>query len=343
MRKFSAGGEKLLNIFSFLIYIFALFLMKITGFFSYSFLVRLGKFLGNILYIFPCFGRLCYQNVHAAFPEKSKEEAKDIARKSLQSLALTCLEFLWIRSNEDEWVKMLDLTDADEVAKMGLACLPEGKGAIFVTPHLGNWEISGKLLAQVYKFPMATVARTSRNPYLDKLISGGRSSSGNVEIIYAKGGAKGMKSALNKGKTLGILIDQNVKLRHGGIFVNMFGLPIPVSRAPAVLGRTQNRFFAVGASFRQENGTFKVYLKTLPKPAKDYESDEELIQALTDISEELIRMAPEQYLWMYKRFQYIPEGTPQEAVQRFPSYAKRPNKHFYTNNPLVLGRRKKED
>lgn len=330
----------MINILSFLVYIFTLLLTKIAGFFSYPFIVKTGKFMGNILYIFPCFGNLCYQNVHAAFPEKSKKEAKDIARKSLQSLALTCLEFLWIRSHEEEWVKMLDLTGADQVAMAGVESLKEGKGAIFVTPHLGNWEVSGKLLAQVYKMPMATVVRTSRNPYLDKLISGGRSSTGNVEIIYAKGGAKGMKKALDNGRTLGILIDQNVKLRHGGVFVNMFGLPIPVSRAPAVLGRTQNRFFAVGASFRQENGTFKVYLKTLPKPAKEYESDEALIQALTDISEELIRMAPEQYLWMYKRFQYIPEGTAEEAVKRFPSYAKRPNKHFYTNNAWELGRKK---
>lgn len=328
------------NIFPFLIYILAVLLMRIVGTFTRSFLLKSGRILGNILYIIPGIGYLCFVNVRSAFPEKTEEEVKKIARGSLQSLATTVLEFFWIRRHSDEFIKLLDLTNADEAALKGAELLKEGNGAILITPHLGNWEFGGRLLAQIYRYPMATVARTIRNPYLDKLIRGNRSNCGNVEIIFAKGGAHAMKKALDRGKCLGILIDQNVKLRHGGIFINMFGLPVPVSRAPATLGKTKNRYIAVGACLRKEDGTFAVHIKALPKETGEYESDEELIQALMDISEEYIRMAPEQYLWMYKRFQYIPDGLPEELVKRFPPYAQRPNKHFYTNNAVELGKRK---
>lgn len=331
----------MLNIPALFVYLLATAVGWIIGKCSRSFLRKTAVLFGNVMYIFPCFGKLCLENVMAAFPEKSREEAAGIAKESLQNLVLTVLEFFWIRQNPDKLCEIVDTEGSDAVAAEGLKKIGEGKGAILVTPHLGNWEFSGRILAQVYKYKMATVVRSTRNPYLDKLVSGSRSSGGDVEIIYSKGGAKAMNIALKSGKTLGILIDQNVKLRHGGIFVNMFGMPVPVSRAPAALGRTQDRFFAVGATLRKKDGSMASYLKTLPKPAKEYESDEELIQALTELSEEFIRMAPEQYLWMYKRFQYIPHGTPEEIVKKYPPYAKFPNKHFYTNNPLELGKRKK--
>ena len=322
------------DLFCFILYIIVAPFMALVGLFSHPFLMKTGKFIGRFLYILPGFGGLCRENVHAAFPEKSEKEVREIARKSLEHLLITVLEFFWIRKHPDELEKMIDRSQAAETALLGLEKTKDGQGTILITPHLGNWEFAGRGLAQIYGYKMATVVRSIRNPYLDKLLSDSRSSCGNVEIIYSEGGARAMNSALNNGKTLGILIDQNVKLRHGGIFVNMFGLPVPISRAPATLGRMKNRFIAVGACFRQEDGSFRAVLRSLPKEAIEYESDQALIQKLTDMSEELIRMAPEQYLWMYKRFQYIPDGTPEEALKRFPSYAKKASVHFYSRCPI---------
>lgn len=51
---------------------------------------------------------------------------------------------------------------------------------------------------------------------------------------------------------------------------------------------------------------------------------------MTDITEEFIRMAPDQYLWLYKRFQYIPENVSPEIRRRYPAYARVPNKRFFS-------------
>ena len=48
-------------------------------------------------------------------------------------------------------------------------------------------------------------------------------------------------------------------------------------------------------------------------------------------SEKIIRENPDQYLWMYRRFQYIPEDAAPEQISRYPWYATRPGKSFYSH------------
>lgn len=317
-------------------YLLVASVMKLVGAVPYSFLRKTARFFAHLLNKLPAVGGLCRVNIAAAFPEKSQEEVCRIAQKSLENLFLTLLEFLWIRKHPEKLPELVDLTQVEECAKEGLEKCADKTGVILITPHLGNWEFSGRILAQIYHFPMATIVRKARNPYLDTLISSGRKGEDSVEIIHSEGAARAMKHALQTGKSIGILIDQNTKGRDGGIFVNLFGLPVPVSRAPAVLGRKQNRFYAIGTTLRNEDGTFRGILKKLPREAASCETDEELIQLITDETEKLIRLAPEQYLWFYKRFQYIPEGTPEEVKKRFPPYAKKPSRGFYSNRERGL-------
>ncbi len=309
-------------------YLPALAAFKLMGLLPYRSFGAIGRVFGSILYFLPGFGSLCRVNIHAAFPEKDAREVKAIAHRSLENLVRTLCEFFWACSHPDEFAETVDLTNCRVCAEEGLRRMEDGTGAILVTPHLGNWEFAGRILSQLFHYRMATVVKTARNPYLDRLISSGRSA-GDVRILHSKGAARNMKKALDEGYTIGILIDQNTRPRNGGVFVNLFGIPVPVSRAPAVLARSRNRFVAIGTAIRTE-GKFNAILRELPKPASEYESDEALIQALTDITEEFIRMAPDQYLWLYRRFQYIPEDVSPEVRKRYPSYARVPSKRFFS-------------
>ena len=309
-------------------YLFVLAAFKLMGHLPYRSFRSIGRIFGTILYYIPGFGSLCCVNIHAAFPEKDAQEVRRIARGSMENLVRTICEFFWACAHPDEFEKTVDLTNCRACAEKGLRMMENGTGAILVTPHLGNWEFAGRILSQLFHYRMATVVKTARNPYLDQLISSGRSA-GDVRILHSKGAARNMKKALDEGYTIGILIDQNTRPRNGGVFVNLFGIPVPVSRAPAVLARSRNRYIAIGTAIRTE-GKFNAILRELPKPAAEYESDEELIQALTDITEEFIRMAPEQYLWFYRRFQYIPEEVSPEVRKRYPSYARVPSRRFFS-------------
>lgn len=283
---------------------------------------------GKLLYFLPGFGSLCVKNIHAAFPEMPMEKVKETALKSLQNLVFTLCEFFWIRKHPEQLEQIVDLSECEACARKGLEKAGNGTGTIMITPHLGNWEFAGRILSAVYHYKMATVVKSSRNPYLDRIVSEGRKA-GEVKIIYSKGAAQAMKRALCDGYSIGILIDQNTRVRYGGVFVKLFGLSVPVSRAPAVLARSRNRYVAVGTVLHTGDSC-RAILRELPKPAGEYQSDEEMIQAITDITEEYIRMAPEQYLWLYKRFQYIPPDTPPEIRKRYPDYAVVPKASFYS-------------
>ena len=283
-----------------------------------------------VIYQIPYLRNLCIKNIHAAFPEMTPEKVRDTAWKSLQNLALTICEIVWIMQHPEQFEKFVDISACRGAVESAIEATRDGRGSILLTPHLGNWEFASRVLAYIYKLPIGIVVKSARLPFLDGILCNSRRC-GNVRVIYAKGAARAMKNALDEGLIVGILIDQNTKVRNGGVFVDFMGLKIPVSRAPAVLARANgnNRYIALGAVIRDTPDTCKVYSRELPKPAAEYETDEELIQDITDITADFIRMAPEQYCWLYHRFQYIPPDTPEEIRKRYPDYAKVPGPSFF--------------
>jgi KDO2-lipid IV(A) lauroyltransferase len=140
--------------------------------------------------------------------------------------------------------------------------------------------------------------------------------------------------ALRQGRGVGTLIDQNTRVRDGGVFVNFFGLPVPSSAAPAALKRYCDTHdlpavIVYGTSLRLADGRNTAHSAYLPKPFAEYADDREVLQELMAISEKFIRMHPEQYLWLYKRFQYIPPDCPADLRGRYPDYAAEPKPSFF--------------
>lgn len=311
--------------------------MLIMGPMNHRWMRRISEIGAWVMFLVPFIRKLCMKNIHAAFPEMAPEEVRETARKSVQNLALSMCEFIWIRRHRGQFEKIVDLSPCRENVLESIRRTRNGSGAILITPHMGNWEFAGRILASSFRIPMGIVVKSARIPFLDELVSDSRKS-GNVRIIHAKGAAKAMKNALDEGLTIGILIDQNTKVRDGGMFVDFLGLKVPVSRAPAVLARGKNRYVAVGAVIRDSKDTCKAYLRELPKPTSEYQSDEEMIQDITNITADYIRMAPEQYCWLYRRFQYIPPDTPEEVRKRYPDYAHVPQASFFSRSKIRQGK-----
>src|SRR5262249_4564678 len=96
-----------------------------------------------------------------------------------------------------------------------------GRGVLFYTAHLGNWELSAFAHALLAK-PMYVVVRPLDNPLLDELVSRYRRGSGNT-LLEKKDFARAMLRALRANEAVGILADQNVSLDEG-LFVKFFGI-----------------------------------------------------------------------------------------------------------------------
>ena len=129
------------------------------------------------------------------------------------------LEFFWIGGNHRR-IERCYLLPEDIVQRLK-AHAAAGERIIFVNPHLGSWEASGTMAPYYAGIKMAAIAKPTKNPYLYKLINaGGRERTNGLEVIFSRGAIRASISALRSGKGLGTLIDQNTRVRDGGVFAD---------------------------------------------------------------------------------------------------------------------------
>ena len=283
---------------------------------------------GYVIYMIPKFRKLIIANLTVAFPEKKNCEIRRIAKKNAANIALTAIEFLWFIGKDKKIDELVHYRR--EEADLTKKYMENGTGAIWATPHLGNWEVAGLKFKRAEGIPFAVVVRIMQNPYMNKIVNSGRMSEGS-RVIPAKGAVKGMMKALKDGFFVATLIDQNTKGRDGGIFVNFFGLPVATSRAPALFARKMNVPVTVGGCIRKGR-RYETFTRELPKPTSEYATDKELIQAIMDETERIIRQYPDQYLWLYERWRYIPHDLNENQKKLYPYYAADVTPRFYDDS-----------
>ncbi len=324
--------KKLFRNFRFLIEYFVILipysLMRISPHFT---LRWVAAFAGGSMFMVPSVRKLVTANVRTAFPEFPENEVRRVARKSLYNLVMNMFEFGWmtgVGKRIERWTYI-----SDETVKKLKSHTSNDERIIFVNPHLGSWEASAVIATHTCNIKMAAIAKVTRNPYLNNLLNKKCREIQGLRIIFSKGAVKETIKALHEGLTIGTLIDQNTRIRDGGIFVNFFGLPVPSSKAPATLWRyaKANNIPAVPlyGTVVRINGRLTAHCESLSKTLDEYVSDHEIIQELIDISEKYIRKFPEQYLWLYKRFQHIPEDATPEQRKRYPFYSRDASPKFY--------------
>lgn len=308
----------------------AYFLLKIQ---AHCVVRAVARFWGTFVYSLPPVRKLVNANIKTAFPGKNLREINRIGRASMINTLLNVFEFLWMANNRKRIEKY---TRLDPPARKTLeAYAADHTRLIMVNPHLGSWEASGLMVPYYLGMQMAAVATPLVNPYLNKFFNtGNREKTGGMKIIFSQGAIRAAIKAMRRGMNIGLLIDQNTKIRAGGVFVDFFGLPVPSSRAPAELARfaLSNGIRAglvFGVSLRDKNGVSVGHCESLSKPLAEYEP-REMIQELTAIAEEFICKYPEQYLWFYKRFAHIPQDIDEARKARYPFYARVVKSSFYS-------------
>ncbi len=293
-----------------------------------------GKAIGDAMHCIPSLRKLVRANIHAAMPELPPAEVARIERASFQHLAWNMLEFFWLDGNPERIERYYHLPP--EITERLKEHVARNERIIFVNPHLGSWEASGVMAPYYAGVKMVAIAKPVRNPYLNSLLNhGNREKVNGLEIVFSRGAIRASLQALRNGRGVGTLIDQNTRVRDGGVFVNFFGLPVPSSTAPANLKEycDLHRIPSViiyGTSVRHADGRVTAHSRYLSRPFSEYADPQEVLQELMMISEEYIRRYPEQYLWLYKRFQYIPPTCPEELRARYPYYASTPSPSFFS-------------
>lgn len=207
----------------------------------HNMLLGVCDFLSAVMYKFDGRGkRRSLQNLRIAFgvipPESdyigggieynpTKREEK-IIRRSYRNMARTVGHAFWTCRNARRRVEAVG-----EMCESGKLFLQAVKPAVTVSGHIGCWEILSQL-AFLEGHRMMSVAKDIGSKGMTSLLMKARTSIGQ-EIVHAEGAFRPLMEGLKNGKSLGLLVDQSVRPKNGGMWIRFFGRPLPVSAAPA--------------------------------------------------------------------------------------------------------------
>lgn len=221
-----------------------------------------------------------------------------IIRRSYRNMARTVGHAFWTCRNAIERVKQ-----AGEMSAAGKKFLAENKPAVTVSGHIGCWEILSQL-AFLEGHPMMSVAKDIGTGGMTKLLMKARTSIGQ-EIVHADGAFRPLMQGLKEGKSLGLLVDQVVKPKDGGIWVRFFGRPVPVSAAPAFFSAKGKAPIVVAWSRPLKDGRWRCEVDAV------YSSDEArdirgMTQKCIARLERIIRRHPSCWVLNYRYFRKYP-------------------------------------
>lgn len=242
------------------------------------------------------------KNLSFALPALDEEQHSRVVDDCFHSLArvlATLSKFPDItRANVHEWIRY-DGFEHFEEAKL------RGKGVLFATAHLGNWEFSAFAHALMAE-PMSFVVRPLDNPRLDQLASRYRTLSGN-RLLGRNDFIRPLLAALHHNEAVGILIDQNVTADEG-VFVDFFGRKACVDPGFARLAHKTGATVIPGyAIWSAEEHKFVLTFDPPVVITGDALAD---TQAVHSALENAIRRHPGQWLWIHRRWKTRPGGEP---------------------------------
>jgi KDO2-lipid IV(A) lauroyltransferase len=261
-----------------------------------SHLHAIGAFLGWVVYaLSPSYRRRLCANAQRAgiAPAQRRQAVAEAGKMVTEGLRL--------------WLRPPDQPIADPVHWEGEQLIDEalalGRGLVFLTPHMGSFEITAQAYAQRFgaQQPITVMYRPARYRMLRELEEAARARPALATAPASVGGVRQMMRALKRGEAVGLLPDQ-VPPEGMGVWAAFFGAPAYTMTLAARLALQAGAPVVLAWCERLPAGQgFHLRLSRLaePLPRNDEQGQAEVINRAM---ESLIRQCPQQYLWGYNRY-----------------------------------------
>lgn len=259
---------------------------------------------GVLLWCFPNGLReVTLTHMRLCLAEYPKAERRRIARHSLVESMKAVAESpaIWF----GPWKRVSAWLGTGAERKAFEAAAASSKGSIWLTPHLGAWELAGQFVASFG--PLTLLYKPQKGP-LDALIQSGRARNSNAHPVpTTTAGVKALLKALDRGEMVGILPDHDPPY-GSGCFAPLFGVP---AHTMDLVGKLAERsgasvWFILAERLRWSRG-FRYHIVRAPVGT---ERSVGSAYALNRGLEGCIRRFPDQYWWGYQRFRRRPAGAP---------------------------------
>lgn len=283
------------------------FFLRIVGYFPLPVLHGIGWVAGWMMWLIPnSQRRTAIQQVRWCLPKLSIEEQNKIIRDSLISIAKAVTEApafwygpLW---RIKRWIQNDDVLELFRELTQNAT-----QATIFLTPHLGAWELSSFAASQVGPITVLYKPQTRGNGIANTLMNPGRERLSNVSLASTDaGGVRLLMQALKRQEMIGVLPDHDPP-ENAGQFAPFFGRPAhTINLISKLAEKTQAPvFFFVVERLSWARG-YRYHCIQLPETITDPNIG---VEVMNQVLEECIMRWPGQYWWGYKRFRRLPEGV----------------------------------
>lgn len=274
-------------------------LLRLFACLPLPFIHTLGSAIGWILYLgLPRDATRMQENLRASGLCPDERSFRQMLRRNVAEAGKGMLETfaIWFRSPKRALAWVRECHGWNHVE----ASLAHGKGIIFLTPHLGCFEIAALYYASHH--PISVLYRPPKKAWLAPLIEMGRVREQLTLAPTSMKGVRGLLQSLKRGEAIGILPDQ-VPSTGEGEWAPFFGRPAYtmtlVSRLAEATGAAV--FMVFGERLPWGKG-YTLHFRPMPSGSASTAA------ALNTMVEQLVRECPEQYLWGYHRFK-VPQGV----------------------------------
>jgi KDO2-lipid IV(A) lauroyltransferase len=263
---------------------------------------------GALYAVLPKLQRTAEFNLRLAFPEWDDARRKIVIRTMVRNLGWMAAEFARLPHHSRENIEEVVILDGHENFLEGQR---RGKGVLYLTGHIGAWELSSFAHA-LYGFPLHYMARPLDNERVDALVNRYRCLSGN-RPIFKNESARAVLKILREAGTVGILADQNT-MPEEGVFVDFFGKTACTTTGIARIALHTDAAVVPGYAYWDE-GLRKYRLRFEPpvELARTGDIEQDIFvntQRFAKVIEGIIREHPQQWVWVHARWKMRPQGEP---------------------------------
>ena len=284
-------------------------LFKLLGGLPLPLLHAFGALMGGLVYVLSSRERQrAAKNLALAYP---KGVPAGLAWQSALSAgrALFELPYLWTRSI-DRVLSHVDQVDGWQHVEAARA---RGDALIFLTPHIGSFEVAGQVCGK--QFPFVCLYRPPNSPAFEAVMVAGRTRGGMSLAAADNAGVKKLLKTLRRGEAVGILPDQ-VPQNGEGVWLPYFGKPAYTMTLAARFTEQPKVTTVFIYAIRGAWGRYRVVIRP---PQTPFSGDQNArAQQINREIESIVLQFPDQYLWSYNRYK-VPNaaaGAARRAVDQ---------------------------
>lgn len=283
------------------------FTVRLIGFFvsrlPRSVTLTIGGRLGALIFWLASQQReLACEHLRSSLGWTDEHQIRAIAKRCFENLGKNVLEFMQFpRMNSKQIQQFVSFQGIQHVEE----ALAEGKGAIILTGHFGNWELLAASISATIA-PLTPIVRKLRSSRLNALVSSYRTHAGYATIDRDTGIRHALR-CLKRNELLGIVADVDTSV--SGVFVDFFGRPAYTPYSPVAIALKTGAPVLPTFIIRQSDGSHRAIIEPPLVLQRTNIKEKDLVintQRFTKIIESYIRRYPAQWIWMHRRWKTQP-------------------------------------